>query len=191
MTLAGRFPGHERSRQRQPRAERAARPGLADTIAAMLRGPALPARAARARDHRERRHARPERRRCRRCARCGSSACSLALDDFGTGYSSLAPPARVPARHASRSRSRSSPAFRAAHVDRVFIDAIVRLAASLGLEVVAEGIETPRRRNAVAELGCGYGQGFHFGSPLSQLGVAGYLGAATLPESPRVLGRVA
>ena len=77
------------------------------------------------------------------------------------------------------------------HVDRVFVDAIVRLASSLGLEVVAEGIETGAQASAVAELGCGYGQGFHFGSPLSRLGVASYLGAVTLPESPRVLDRVA
>jgi EAL domain-containing protein (putative c-di-GMP-specific phosphodiesterase class I) len=77
------------------------------------------------------------------------------------------------------------------HVDRVFIDAIVRLASSLGLGVVAEGIETDAQATAVAELGCGFGQGFHFGSPLSQLGVAGYLSAPTLPESPRVLSRVA
>jgi diguanylate cyclase (GGDEF)-like protein len=115
---------------------------------------------------------------------------SLALDDFGTGHSSLAHLREFPL-----DTLKIAQPFVAGlpngHVDRVFVDAIVRLASSLGLDVVAEGIETSEQANAVAELGCSYGQGFHFGSPLSQLGVAGYLGAVTLPERSSALGRVA
>ena len=115
---------------------------------------------------------------------------SLALDDFGTGHSSLAHLREFPL-----DTLKIAQPFVAGlpdgHVDRVFVDAIVRLASSLELEVVAEGIETAAQATVVAELGCGFGQGFHFGSPLSQLGIAGYLGAVTLPGSPRVLDRVA
>jgi diguanylate cyclase (GGDEF)-like protein len=115
---------------------------------------------------------------------------SLALDDFGTGHSSLAHLREFPLDTLKIAQPFVA-GLPTGHVDRVFIDAIVRLASSLGLAVVAEGIETAAQANAVAELGCGFGQGFHFGSPLSQLGVAGYLGAVTLPEKPDVLERVA
>jgi diguanylate cyclase (GGDEF)-like protein len=115
---------------------------------------------------------------------------SLALDDFGTGHSSLAHLREFPLDSLKIAQPFVA-GLPSGHVDRVFIDAIVRLASSLNLAVVAEGIENAAQANAVAELGCGYGQGFHFGSPLSQLGVAGYLGAETLPESRPVLDRVA
>jgi diguanylate cyclase (GGDEF)-like protein len=115
---------------------------------------------------------------------------SLALDDFGTGHSSLAHLREFPLDSLKIAQPFVA-GLPSGHVDRVFIDAIVRLASSLDLEVVAEGIETPQQAETVSALGCGLGQGFHFGSPLSQLGVAGYLGASTLPESSRVLERVA
>ena len=115
---------------------------------------------------------------------------SLALDDFGTGHSSLAHLREFPLDSLKIAQPFVA-GLPAGHVDRVFVDAIVRLASSLGLEVVAEGIETAAQATAVGELGCGYGQGFHFGSPLSRLGVASYLGAVTLPEKARVLDRVA
>ena len=115
---------------------------------------------------------------------------SLALDDFGTGHSSLAHLREFPLDSLKIAQPFVA-GLPEGHVDRVFIDAIVRLASSLDLAVVAEGIETAAQANAVAELGCGFGQGFHFGSPLSQLGVASYLGAITLPGSPHVLDRVA
>src|SRR6185295_9891202 len=108
---------------------------------------------------------------------------SLALDDFGTGHSSLAHLREFPLDTLKIAQPFVA-GLPTGHVDRVFIDAIVRLAGSLGLGVVAEGIETAAQADAVAELGCGFGQGFHFGSALSRLGVASYLGAATLPETP-------
>jgi predicted signal transduction protein with EAL and GGDEF domain len=115
---------------------------------------------------------------------------SLALDDFGTGHSSLAHLREFPLDTLKIAQPFVA-GLPTGHVDRVFIDAIVRLASSLGLDVVAEGIESDAQADAVGELGCGFGQGFHFGSPLSQLGVAGYLGASTLPGTPRMLERVA
>jgi EAL domain-containing protein (putative c-di-GMP-specific phosphodiesterase class I) len=115
---------------------------------------------------------------------------SLALDDFGTGHSSLAHLREFPL-----DTLKIAQPFVAGlpngHVDSVFVEAIVRLASSLGLAVVAEGIETAEQAQAVAQLGCGFGQGFYFGSPLSQLGVGSYLGAITLPEQASPLTRVA
>jgi len=115
---------------------------------------------------------------------------SLALDDFGTGHSSLAHLREFPL-DCLKIAQPFVAGLPDGHVDRVFIDSIVRLASSLDLTVVAEGIETAAQANVVAELGCTFGQGFHFGLPLSQLGVASYLGSRTLPGSPQVLDRVA
>jgi EAL domain-containing protein (putative c-di-GMP-specific phosphodiesterase class I) len=104
----------------------------------------------------------------------------LALDDFGTGHSSLAHLREFPL-----DTLKIAQPFVAGlpngELDGVFIDAIVRLATSLGLEVVAEGIEASGQADAVAALGCTHGQGFFFGEPLGELGVSAYLGARTLP----------
>ena len=90
----------------------------------------------------------------------------LYLDDFGTGYSSLAYLETFP--------------FDSLKIDRSFVSggpgkggkpeivqAIVRLAHSLGLEVVAEGIETSEQLAWVRALGCEQGQGFYFSPPLT------------------------
>jgi EAL domain-containing protein (putative c-di-GMP-specific phosphodiesterase class I) len=63
----------------------------------------------------------------------------------------------------------------------VFVDAIVRLASSLGLDVVAEGVESERQASLVRQFGCTFGQGYHFGAPLGLLGVSNYLGSRLLP----------
>jgi EAL domain-containing protein (putative c-di-GMP-specific phosphodiesterase class I) len=47
------------------------------------------------------------------------------------------------------------------------VDGIVRLAETLGLRVVAEGIESAADRDLLAEMGCPYGQGFLYSTPLS------------------------
>jgi diguanylate cyclase (GGDEF)-like protein len=89
----------------------------------------------------------------------------LALDDFGTGYSSL-----------SHLRDFPIDILKIAKpfVDRVggeagettLVDAILRLAHALDLEVVAEGIETAEQAEALRLLGCPLGQGYQFARPL-------------------------
>jgi len=89
----------------------------------------------------------------------------LALDDFGTGYSSL-------------SQLRSHP-FSRLKIDRSFIikmhtdqdsaeivRTIVTLAHNLGMNVTAEGVETPEQAEQLQALLCEYGQGYYFGRPL-------------------------
>lgn len=89
----------------------------------------------------------------------------LAVDDFGTGFSSLTFLTRVTVDELKVDR-----AFVAKMVDSPEAAAIVRttveLAHSLGLRVVAEGVETADQRAALAALGCTSAQGFHFFRPM-------------------------
>jgi diguanylate cyclase (GGDEF)-like protein/PAS domain S-box-containing protein len=88
----------------------------------------------------------------------------LALDDFGTGYSSLSYLSRFPVDILKMDRSflseGSSPDIRS------LATAVVGLGATLGLEVVAEGIELSEQWDALHDLGCGFGQGFLFARPM-------------------------
>ena len=90
---------------------------------------------------------------------------SLATDDFGTGYSSLSYLQRFP--------------FNRLKIDRSFIDkmndgdksaaivkTILMLGENLGIEVVAEGIETRQQLESLQMLGCRLGQGFLFAKPM-------------------------
>jgi EAL domain-containing protein (putative c-di-GMP-specific phosphodiesterase class I) len=89
----------------------------------------------------------------------------LHLDDFGTGYSSLAALHRMPVEALKIDRG-----FVAAILHDGGSDAIVRstiaLAHSLGLVVIAEGIEEEAQLGRLRELGCDLGQGFLFAPPL-------------------------
>ncbi len=90
----------------------------------------------------------------------------LALDDFGTGYSSLSLLQDLPVQVLKMDRAfvRSLDAGS----DRVaFVRAIVDLAATLGLTVVAEGIEDAYQAAALRRLGCRRGQGYYFARPLA------------------------
>jgi diguanylate cyclase (GGDEF)-like protein len=91
---------------------------------------------------------------------------SLALDDFGTGYSSLASLHQLPVGTVKIDRSFVSEAVSSAH-HRVLIEATVRVARSLGMGTVAEGIETQAQADLVKQLGCEKGQGYFFSRPLS------------------------
>jgi EAL domain-containing protein (putative c-di-GMP-specific phosphodiesterase class I) len=106
---------------------------------------------------------------------------SLALDDFGTGHSSLAHLRGFPIDTLKIARDfvvglPHSP------VDRAFFETIVRLGRSLGLEVVAEGIESTDQARAIVELGCSLAQGFHFGQPLAPVGFTYALSSAQMRD---------
>jgi diguanylate cyclase (GGDEF)-like protein len=89
-----------------------------------------------------------------------------ALDDFGTGYSSLGHVHLFPLRMIKIDRSFVSEIGQGASSrSAAVIEAILALARSLGLEVVAEGIETEHQRDALRALGCTYGQGYLFARP--------------------------
>jgi diguanylate cyclase (GGDEF)-like protein len=90
----------------------------------------------------------------------------IGLDDFGTGYSSLHHLRVLPFDKIKIDRS----FVMALHTDpeaEKIIRAITGLAKSLGLSVVAEGVESAEIAAMLKELGCQQGQGFHFGRPVS------------------------
>ena len=90
----------------------------------------------------------------------------VAIDDFGTGYSNLASLSRLPVHalkldgaFASHSLSKSE------STDREFISTLVDMGHTLGLEVVAEGIESLWQARRMRDAGCDLGQGYLFGAP--------------------------
>jgi diguanylate cyclase (GGDEF)-like protein/PAS domain S-box-containing protein len=89
----------------------------------------------------------------------------LLMDDFGTGYSSLSYLHRLPLNALKIDRSFVSQMVRGDQHSRL-IDTIVRLARSVGVKVVGEGISTPEQLMILREMGCELGQGFLFSHPV-------------------------
>ncbi len=89
----------------------------------------------------------------------------VAIDDFGTGYSSLVYLKRLPV-----SRIKIAPDFvrdiARDERDRAIAEAVITLGRDLGLEIVAEGVETAEQAAMLKKLACPLVQGFHFDHPL-------------------------
>ena len=90
-----------------------------------------------------------------------------AIDDFGTGYSSLTLLKRLPVdtlkidQSFVRSAALTDP-------DAVILEAIIRMARGLGLDVLAEGVETLEEMESLLELGCTLMQGYLFSKPVTR-----------------------
>ena len=90
------------------------------------------------------------------------------LDDFGTGFSALSYLHRFPIAALKIDRSFVADlSGDARNASVAVIRAIIALAGSLGLEIIAEGVETMGQREQLRELGCIYAQGFLFGRPVA------------------------
>ena len=104
-------------------------------------------------------------------SRLKSLGVSLSLDDFGTGYSSLAYLARFRLDTLKIDRSF---VLQIEHNERGrnLAAAIVAMGASLGMEVVAEGVETAQQAAILQEMGCRYLQGYHIARPMAAQALA-------------------
>jgi len=87
------------------------------------------------------------------------------LDDFGTGYSSLSYLQRFPLDTLKIDRSFTSAMGSGGKEESMIVRTIMPLAHNLGLDVVAEGVETNEQVLLLRELRCKYAQGFYFSRP--------------------------
>jgi EAL domain-containing protein (putative c-di-GMP-specific phosphodiesterase class I) len=110
-------------------------------------------------------------------ARLKALGVTIAMDDFGTGYSSLSYLQRLPIDVLKIDRSFIS-GMAQSHDSYKIVTAVLSLAGSLGLDTVAEGIETPEQAAMLAALGCHVGQGFHFARPVPADEAEAYLVAS-------------
>jgi diguanylate cyclase (GGDEF)-like protein/PAS domain S-box-containing protein len=98
----------------------------------------------------------------------------VALDDFGTGYSSLAYLRRFPVDVVKLDRTFVS-GVPESREDAAIVSAIIDLAHALGMQAVAEGIETETQREALRALGCELGQGYLWSPPRPEEAIASLL----------------
>jgi diguanylate cyclase (GGDEF)-like protein/PAS domain S-box-containing protein len=89
----------------------------------------------------------------------------FALDDFGVSYSSLGYLQRVPVECLKIDRSFVADLSRT-QAERSVVRAVLAVGSSLGLDVIAEGIETAEQRSDLSRLGCRFGQGYLMARPL-------------------------
>ena len=90
--------------------------------------------------------------------------CSLALDDYGTGYSGLNSLQRYPIATMKIDQSFISTMLTSAQSNEI-VHSSIKLAHSLGMNVVAEGIETEDIYRCLLDMKCDFGQGWYFGRP--------------------------
>lgn len=113
---------------------------------------------------------------------------AMSIDDFGTGYSNLSYLKRFPVDKLKIDKSFTS-GVTSDPEDRSIVTAVIRLAHSLGLKAIAEGVETAGQLELLAREGCDELQGYYFSKPLPQAQAAQFLrdgvsmGLPVLPDA--------
>ncbi|GAA1376278.1 putative bifunctional diguanylate cyclase/phosphodiesterase [Catellatospora chokoriensis] len=104
----------------------------------------------------------------------------IAIDDFGTGYANLTNLRSLPVHHLKIPRQFvTAPVDEfAERVDCALVDTVVRLARSLGLGVIAEGVESQAQATLLRRLGCDVFQGYVYGKPQSPDAIEARLSAS-------------
>ena len=103
---------------------------------------------------------------CATLDRLKTAGVGAALDDFGTGYSSLSYLHKFPLRILKIDRSFVMALSKGEkNSSATVVSAILAMASALGLEVIAEGIETAEQQDTLVAMGCGFGQGYFLGRP--------------------------
>jgi EAL domain-containing protein (putative c-di-GMP-specific phosphodiesterase class I) len=110
--------------------------------------------------------------------------CGLAIDDFGTGYSSLLYLKHLPADNIKIDRSFVS-GLRADSDDTAIVASIISLARNVGVQCVAEGVETVEQLELLKQLGCGYAQGYLFSRPVDWESLQAWLDQQLQEAPPR------
>ena len=97
----------------------------------------------------------------------------FSIDDFGAGYSSLSYLKRLPADAIKIDQSFVQGLGENVE-DTAVVHMIIELAHTLGLEVIAEGVETEKQATLLKEMGCDFAQGYHFAKPLPPEAASGF-----------------
>ena len=111
---------------------------------------------------------------------------SIVVDDYGIGSCSLAHLAHSPV-DCIKIDNALVANLETNGRDNAACDAAIALAHALGLDVVAEGVETEEQARLLADLGCDYLQGYHYYPPMSEAELAGYLEAGDATKRNRIL----
>ncbi len=100
---------------------------------------------------------------------------AVSLDDFGTGYSSLSYLQQYPLDALKIDQSFVRGLSEGSGGSRAIVEAILSIAKALGMQVIAEGVETEAERQMLIELGCSLGQGYLMSRPCDASKVAALL----------------
>jgi EAL domain-containing protein (putative c-di-GMP-specific phosphodiesterase class I) len=111
----------------------------------------------------------------------------LKIDDFGTGYSSLAYLAQLPFDTLKIDRSFTLQ-LEGGDCNSEIVRSILAMAHTLGMEVVAEGVEENEQAKTLLAMGCEFGQGFFFSKPVSAEAAEGLVAAMSLPPVAQPAG---